>query len=444
MTIKFKTYKDVLNLITEPEEPLDDLNLRLVEAVVCDSTSWSQFLQQKGARAHQQVLSAAIQRFILARSESSRSSESIVMYQMIQGLKKLAHLIPEDINDLIESDDDWLFQTGYKLLNQSESQPDTSTLNRTLSIMREKGVDHIPYAVGESLARFITAEPDYCYVLTDMFAHETKSFKLALLHSFGLCPQLPVEAAAFVLSQCRITEGDLKSKALFAASACTTLRAEAITLLNKELSSPVWYLRATAAYSLGRLEIREHAIIKRIAALLNDTEGHDWSARDAAIDALADIGHAAAFTIPDLLGLLDTELNSTYRLENTLVAVCDALTKLDSGSTEVIDALVEVFTRCSTVAVSAALMALGHFGNRSTAVLEHLKPYVYDNKYMEGCYITEDDTDVIILKNLLKIEGPNGDMFKKFLDTLKNDHHPETRRMAASFEKNLLHNNLRE
>jgi len=361
------------------------------------------------------------------------------MYQMIQGLKKLAHLIPEDINDLIESDDDWLFQTGYKLLNQSESQPDTSTLNRTLSIMREKGVDHIPYAVGESLARFITAEPDYCYVLTDMFAHETKSFKLALLHSFGLCPQLPVEAAAFVLSQCRITEGDLKSKALFAASACTTLRAEAITLLNKELSSPVWYLRATAVYSLGRLKVNEPAIITRIADLLNDPVGNDWTVQDAAIDALAEIGETASCTVPALLDLLHNEINSTFGDENTLVEVCDALTKIDSGTPEVIEGLIEVFTRCRSVAVPAALMALGHYGNQSAAVLEHVKPYVYDNKYMEGCYTTDDDTDVIILKSLLKIEGPEGRMLSDFLHTLKNDGHPETRLIAESFEKSLLH-----
>jgi len=444
--MKLKSLQAMRQLIEQAETELDDVSIELLEQGICDPSKLQPMISRSEPNELGAMLNAAIKRFKGSRESflaapdlaSKQASLSVLMYQLITTLKEHAHLAQTAVNDLLHAEDDWLIATGFDLMNQSEISADTSLIDRTLQIMRDNGPNHKPYTEGEYLAKILDQNQTLYPPIIDRFENENSRFKCAILSTFYLCQSLPVEAESLILKTAMAETGDIKNNAIMAASNCTVLKHEAIALLQAALAHDDWFIRGNAAESLGYLKVKDPKIILKIVALFGDVEGHDWCAEECAIRALGLIGEPARIAIPQLLELLKQELFAEYgRDENKLLDICESLGKIDDGSDQVIAALTEVFIEAKVVAVSASLRALSRFGKKSRVVLPHLKKYIYDDEYMEGDYMTEDSADLIILKCLLKIDGPNSVMLADFMAQLKSSNHPEDRQIAASFAKQL-------
>ena len=227
------------------------------------------------------------------------------------------------------------------------------------------------------------------------------------------------------------------------AGKCFYLRNEAIVLLLKEIEDDKWYNRANAATAFSSLKVGDIKILEKITGLFGDNEGHDWSAEESAIQALGSLGDLARPCIPNILKLLSNELspdNFENICENFILDICETLAKIDNGTEPVILALINVVDKCNTVSVTSGLRALSKFGKKSKAVLPYLDKYIFDDEYLEGDYMVDDEAEVCFLKSLYKIAGADSPRVIAYIKKLKSSPIQEIRDFTNSFEKSIYLN----
>ncbi len=299
-----KNHKEVLKALVDPAFEIDSIVMDQFEEIVFNDDGFDSLLKQSKDSFIRELLIATTVRFKKSRESSYsydlndsnyafNASLQVLYYNLLKGLSKHSKLQTNEVKILINTNDDWLISTGFELLNHSETKTGTSLIHRTYRIMRENGVNQRPYSVGESLANSLNKNHQLYDDVMARFKSENLNFRKAILATFSMCKQMPVEAEALILKTIFTSDDGLKNGAVIAASNCKVLRNEAIALLVKELENEHWFIRGNAAGSLGHLKVKNPEIIIKISNLFGDTLGHDWCAQEAAVNALGLIGEPA-------------------------------------------------------------------------------------------------------------------------------------------------------
>ncbi|MCA9257057.1 MAG: hypothetical protein KDA33_15515, partial [Phycisphaerales bacterium] len=94
-----------------------------------------------------------------------------------------------------------------------------------------------------------------------------------------------------------------------ATSAAAHVEGPSNSLIDQLISltnDAAWYVRGQAIQTLAKLRHRTNIVVQAAIRLLDDIdEGHDWTARDCALDAIVELGPSAAAAGPRLVELLN-------------------------------------------------------------------------------------------------------------------------------------------
>lgn len=440
-----KQIKNTMALLLDEITVLDTYNLELIDDVIYNNINLLKGILDKDDAFKQKLISSILKNFKKAREQALTMSYKdkayelnahlqISLYTLIKKLIKYMDCADDEINQLIESQDDWLISTGFEILNSNDVPPKNDLIQITLEILRDN-VDYAPPC--GSLAKWLDKDPSIFDDIIWRFDNENIHFKKGILYAFFLAKKLTIEAETLVLRVLQDSSNKIRSSAVLPAGKCFYLRNEAIALLLKEIEDDEWHNQANAATSLSFLEVTDDAIIYKIADLLGNNRGDmDWSTEEAVIEALGKIGKPAKIILPKILKLLYFQLNGE-KYENRILEICEAISRIDNGSELVISALIEVVDKCCTVAVTSALRALSKFGEKSKAVLPYLDKYVFDDEYLEGDYMVDDAVEVDFLKSLYKIAGADNLYVKTYINNQKSSSFQDVREFVNSFEKSI-------
>jgi len=437
--------KNTLALLTEDIAVLYFYNLELIDNVIYKKLNLVKNILDKDDGFRKKLIKSLLVNFKKVRENALKMSYKdqgfelqahiqISLYSLIKKLAEYMDCVDDEINQLIESQDDWLIATGFELLNGSDSPPRNALIQRTFQIMSDNIPNTTPH---DSLAKWLDKDARLFDEIVARFDSENIYFQKGVLYSFHIAKKLTIEAESLVLRVLQDIHHKARESAILPAGKCFHLRDEAITLLLKEIENDKWYNRADAATAFAALKVSDISIINKIIGLFGDIEGHDWSAEESAIEALGNLGKLARPCISDILELLKKELVEKDG-EHNILYICETLSKIDDGTESVINALINVVDKCETVAVTSALRALGKFGEKSKGVLPCLDKYIYDDEFLEGDFMVDDVAEINFFKSLYKIAGADSPRVKVYLKNLKSSPIADERKFANDFEKGIL------
>jgi HEAT repeat protein len=444
-----KQIKNIMSLLLNEITAVDNFNLELIDNVIYSKINLLKNILDKDEEFKQKLIKSLLRNFKKVREQALsmsykdkgfelQSHVQISLYTLIKKLTNYMDVADKEINQLIESQDDWVIALGLDLLNGKDSPPKNELIQRVFQIMRDDLQNATTYV---SLAKWLDKDATIFDDIIARFDSENIHFQRAVLYSFYFAKKLTIETETLILRILQDANSKVRPDAVLPAGKCLYLRNEAITLLIKEFESNKWYNRAHAATAFAALKVNDINILKKIADLFGDIEGHDWSAQESAIQALGNLGELARPCIPDILILLINEMSPDdfeNICENTVLDICETLSKVDDGTEPVISALINVVVKCNTVAVTSALRALGRFGEKSKAVIPFLDKYIFDDEYLEGDYMVDDATEVDFLKSLYKIAGAENKSVKAYIEKQKSSPLIVVRDFVNSFEKNIM------
>lgn len=84
------------------------------------------------------------------------------------------------------------------------------------------------------------------------------------------------------------TTGETKSLAILAIGSTSNKSEELVDFLLENTMSSEWYIRGNSIRTLGRLRLSPEKAIPVVVSALQDNQGHDWTVRECAIQALMD------------------------------------------------------------------------------------------------------------------------------------------------------------
>ncbi|HPF39644.1 MAG TPA: hypothetical protein P5081_09535 [Phycisphaerae bacterium] len=118
------------------------------------------------------------------------------------------------------------------------------------------------------------------------------------------------------------TDDDIRHAATSAAAHVENALEALIDQLISLTNDTAWYVRGQAIQTLAKLRRRVNIVVQAAVRLLDDNEeGHDWTARDSALDAIAELGPAAAAAVPRLVELLREDTDAVQSVAGALGAI---------------------------------------------------------------------------------------------------------------------------
>lgn len=250
--------------------------------------------------------------------------------------------------------------------------------------------------------------------------------------------EVPVNIQKMVIKRSQEDSVEAENLAVICLKKCIDLFDEARDILLEKLTSRRWFIRANAAKSLALLGANDEYVIDQLMLLMGDYEGHDFSAEESAIEALGIIGEPAIKSVPMLIKMANDELDKYNRSESMLIVLFESLIKIDKGSVAFINVLVRAVDICKSVGIANAIRHLTTFNHKSKAVLPYLEPYVLQQEWLDGDYMTEESDELILLKALFFIGGSNHPLLTSYIENLKAHSYKEGQIDAIEFEKHYL------
>jgi hypothetical protein len=217
--------------------------------------------------------------------EFSIDSGYFILMLLVQNCGEMAILVLPEIRMMLQSDDVEIERSGCQALKGAASQA-IQILPDIFSLMQKRGLNEHPYTIGEILVQLSRSFPE---VLEGLRSNLVSDIENLLQASIFTCSLMDDRANLFYKDFKRLaqsTTGETKSLAILAIGSMGNNSEELVDFLLENTASPEWYIRGNSIRTLGQLRLSPEKAIPVIVSALQDDEGHDWTVRDCAIQAL--------------------------------------------------------------------------------------------------------------------------------------------------------------
>lgn len=140
------------------------------------------------------------------------------------------------------------------------------------------------------------------------------------------------EVLSLLIERTRDQDSECRSYAATALGKLGEATDEVVARLFELTGDEDWMVRGEAIRSLGKLGRSVDRVVTTAIRFLDDSEGHDWSVADRAMEALGALGARAAPAVPMLIQLLESECE-------VRLSVVEALGAIGPAATEALDRL---------------------------------------------------------------------------------------------------------
>jgi hypothetical protein len=208
-----------------------------------------------------------------------------ILMLLVENCGEMALLVLPEIKMMLQSDDGGIESSGCLALKGVASQA-IQLLPDIFSLMQKRGLNENPYKIGEILVQLSRSFPE---VLEGLRSNLVSDIENLVQASIFTCSLMDDRANLFYedfkwLAQS--TSGETKSLAILAIGSTGNNSEELVDFLLENTASPEWYIRGNSIRTLGQLRLSPEKAIPVIVSALQDDEGHDWTVRDCAIQAL--------------------------------------------------------------------------------------------------------------------------------------------------------------
>ncbi len=217
--------------------------------------------------------------------KSSIDDGYFILMLLVQNCGEIVMLVLPEIRMMLQSDDREIESSGCLALKGAASQA-IQLLPDIFSLMQKRGLNEHPYTIGEILVQLSRSFPE---VLEGLRSNLVSDIENLLQASIFTCSLIDDHANLFYEDFKRIaqsTTGETKSLAILAIGSTGNNSEELVDFLLENTASPEWYIRGNSIRTLGQLRLSPEKAMPVIFRALQDDEGHDWTVRDCAIQAL--------------------------------------------------------------------------------------------------------------------------------------------------------------
>jgi hypothetical protein len=212
---------------------------------------------------------------------------------LVQHCGDSATFVLPEIRDMLHNEDIEIKDSGLFMLKEAGLEA-IQLLPDMFDIMQKRGLDGVPYKIGEILARLSRLFPEVLERLKLNLSSDRENLLQATLYT---CYLMDRQADFFYEDLMRIAKSktdELKSLAILALGSTGNKNEDLGEFLLKNTTSSEWYIRGNAITSLGKLQLFPERAIPIIINALDDDEGYDWTVRESALKALMNYADFAA------------------------------------------------------------------------------------------------------------------------------------------------------
>ena len=199
--------KNTMSLLLNEITVLDSYNLELVDDIIYKKMNLLKGILDKEDGFKEKLIKSILVNFKKVREQAITMSYEdeyfelnahlqISLYTLIKQLTRYMDCADAEINQLIESQDDWLISTGFELLNGNDSPPKNDLIQLTFQILRDNVPNTTPYV---SLAKWLDKDIRIFDEIVARFYNENIHFQKGVLYAFYFASKLTVEAETLVL-----------------------------------------------------------------------------------------------------------------------------------------------------------------------------------------------------------------------------------------------------
>lgn len=231
----------------------------------------------------------------------------------------------DDIVEMLLDGDNEIFSTASKMLAASPCNPFIPA-KQLLEAFALHGVCEYPFSLGEATIKAACHNPSLATVLVAAL-NENKNVNKAVL---TILARLPLPDASKLEAACYYAQCSDEDCACIAIGALGDIGVDSplvATIVANALESEQWLMRASAAETAGKLKINPTQILPSLVRLLDDTEGHDFTVRECAIEGFGHYGALAKDYLDNLIGLKqlllsdDDEIGDLKRLDEAISTI---------------------------------------------------------------------------------------------------------------------------
>ena len=215
-----------------------------------------------------------------------------------------------DIARLLLGSDQEVYFVACKMLAGSSCRRfvPTGTILNTLS---KWGVCEHPFSLGKAIIKASQYDLELARSLVDAVGGDENINEAVM----SIITDLPLDAQTKHARACQVAER-LHPTSAFAAirglADIGIVTPAAVTIVKSALESKVWYIRAVAAETGGKLQMAATEIVPRLILFLHDVEGHDATVQEFAIRGLGHYGRAAREGLSELQSLREKFVADGY------------------------------------------------------------------------------------------------------------------------------------
>lgn len=228
-----------------------------------------------------------------------------ILSQLIQSCGNSSIFALPEIREMLHSDDYEIESTGCLAL-QWTGEEAIQFLPDLFSLMEKRGLNEQPYKIGELLVQLSQSSPK---VLDGIKLNLSSTSENLLNSNLFTCSLMGRKSNFFCEDLKRLAESqseEVKSLAILALGSTDNQSDEIGELLLKSTSASEWFVRGNAITSLGRLKFSPEKVLPIILDALDDNEGHDWTVRGCAIQALGNYANSSVIDKASVIAVLTT------------------------------------------------------------------------------------------------------------------------------------------
>lgn len=220
----------------------------------------------------------------------------------------------DEIGEMLLGDDQEVYSVACRMLAGSSCSPFVPK-DVVLRALSRWGVCEYPFAFGEALIKASRFDHDLAEALVVAIGEDDNINQAVVT----IVAELPIDNETKHTKACQVAlnlKGGSAVAALNAIAQIGVVTPSAVAIVKSALANTEWYIRARAAETAGRLGLDPEEIVPRLAALLHDTEGHDFTVQECVIRALGYYGWAAREFLGDLESLRQMFVSEKYEVDD--------------------------------------------------------------------------------------------------------------------------------